>query len=253
MADTPPLYVPPDAVKFILFQRTQYLFFRRNPFMRRLASFLPRRLAYALETLFTKFDALVSLEARAAKKRIIELFSEEMHREYQELRSHLPERVAAILDVGCGIGGIDAFLAKHYEHSCPAIHLLDRTEMPHKVYYGIEKKASFYNSLALAKKFLVGNGVKEEQIITQEANDDNRISIDGRFDLVVSLISWGFHYPVSTYLDQVYEKMNPGGVLIIDVRRVPQHDSMEEIRKKFGNLEVIRAAGKHARVVARKT
>jgi hypothetical protein len=41
---------------------------------------------------------------------------------------------------------------------------------------------------------------------------------DGGLDLVLSTISWGFHYPLSTHLPQVAAKLRPGGRIIVDLR-----------------------------------
>lgn len=244
------LRVPPEAGKFILFQRTEYLFFRRNATIQKLVRMLPRRLSYALESLFSNFDSVVSFEAKFSGKKVGELFSLEMEKEYEEMRPYLPGEAKAILDIGCGIGGIDVFLYRHYEKQNPALYLLDKTEMPKKVYYGHREKASFYNSLSIAKDFLRENGVPEERILTQEVGEDNRIEFTGPFDLVVSLISWGFHYPVSVYLEQVYANLVPGGVLVMDVRKA--FGGIEEVQKRFGTVEIIHDASKHVRLVARK-
>jgi len=166
------------------------------------------------------------------------------------MKKHLPTNAHAILDIGCGIGGIDVLLNEHYKNTTPSIYLLDKTEMPKKVYYGLEERGCFYNSFEVVKDFLTKNGVKGKQIFTQEANEKNTIDFNATFDLIISLISWGFHYPVSTYLDQVYDKLSPGGVLIIDVRK--SFGGIEALHEKFGNMEVIQDAIKHSRVIFRK-
>jgi len=119
-----------------------------------------------------------------------------------------------------------------------------------KVYYGIEEKASFYNSLDIAKLLLINNDVREENIYTQEVTQDNKINFKEKFDLVISLISWGFHYPVSIYIDQVHDLLKPDGVLIIDVRKGSGGKDM--LKNKFGNIEVITDRQKHERIVVRK-
>ena len=238
------------ATKFILFQRTQYLWWRRSTMVKRLVAGMPKRLAYALESLFTNFNFTVSLEALFTRNRVQELFSEEMGTEYEQMKSYLPEHAHAILDIGAGMGGIDIVLAKHYGQTRPKIYLLDRTEMPRKVYYGLTEKGCFYNSLELARDLLLKNGVLPEQIFLQEAADDNRIISDTRLDLIVSLISWGFHYPISTYLDQVYDKLSTNGVLILDVRK--HGNGIEQIERKFRDTRIIFEAQKHVRIVAWK-
>lgn len=242
--------IPMGAIKFILFQRTQYLFFRRNKIMQRVVKFLPSFIAFPIETIFTKFNSIVSIESKLFKKRVSELFSEEMFAEYEAMKKYLPQNARTILDIGCGIGGIDVLLNNHYKNTTPLIYLLDKTEMPKKVYYGLEGKGCFYNSFEVVKDFLTKNGIRDTQIFVQEANEKNTIDFNTTFDLVISLISWGFHYPVSVYLDQVYEKLSPGGVLIIDVRK--SFGGLEALQKKFGNMEVIYDTTKHSRVILRK-
>ena len=241
--------IPRKAVKFVLFQRTQYLFFRRNVVVQKIITFLPKRIAWALESLFSYFNSTVSIEAMLTKKKVENLFSMEMNNEYESMKQYLPVNANSILDIGCGVAGIDIFLSKHYES--PSIYLLDKTEMPNKVYYGLTNKGCYYNSLDVAKKLLESNGVKSENIYLEEATD-NKINFNNKFDLVVSLISWGFHYPVSTYLDEVYEKLNDKGVLVIDIRKKSEVDGVEEIRKKFGNVGVVYESSGNTRIVAVK-
>jgi len=242
--------IPTEATKFILFQRTQYLLFRRSRVIQWGIKFLPSFVASPFETSFTKFNSIIFIESKLFKKRVSELFSEEIFAEYEAMKKHLPTNAHAILDIGCGIGGIDVLLNEHYKNTTPSIYLLDKTEMPKKVYYGLEERGCFYNSFEVVKDFLTKNGVKCKQIFTQEANKKNTIDFNATFDLIISLISWGFHYPVSTYLDQVYDKLSPGGVLIIDVRK--SFGGTEALQKKFGNMEIIQDAIKHSRVIFRK-
>lgn len=67
---------------------------------------------------------------------------------------------------------------------------------------------------------------------------------------MLSLISWGFHYPVSTYLDRVRELLSDDGVLILDLRR--DTGGLEDLRRAFRQVEIVRSADKFDRVLARK-
>lgn len=242
--------VPLRALKFILFQRTHYLFWRRSKFVQALTRILPKRVGFALETLFTKFNVIVSAEALIFQKTIRRLFSKEMRDEYDAMKHYLPAHARVILDIGAGVGGIDILLVKHYAHIKPTIHLLDRTEMPNKVYYGLQDQGCYYNSMPIARDMLIANRIDTEQIVLQEENGTYRINSPQQFDLIISLISWGFHYPISVYLDQVYDKLADNGVLILDVRK--QYGGIEQLQKKFGKAEIIFDANKHVRAVCRK-
>lgn len=153
--------------------------------------------------------------------------------------------VKKILDIGCGIAGWECFLDQGKE-----IYLIDKTEVDEKIYYGYKEKTAFYNSMDIAKKNLIANGIKEENIFIQEATPKNEILFDEKFDLVVSFISCGFHYPVETYLDQIYEKLNKGGALIIDIRRHTL--GFNKLDEKFSSFNVIKEEKNYVRVVAIK-
>lgn len=243
--------VPKEATKYIIFQRTQYLFFRRSRMVQKLVKFFPRRLAYAAESLFSSFNLSVSIESFFTHKRVAQLLSQEMNLEYESMKSFLPKKVGSILDIGSGVAAIDVLLYKHYEKDQPLIYLLDKTEMPSKVYYSFKPQGCYYNSLSLSKKLLEANNIPTKNIFLEEADGKN-IHFNTKFDLVVSFISWGFHYPVSTYLNQVYDKLSPGGVMIIDVRKVNGSNGFAEIKNKFGNIEIISESTKNIRIVARK-
>src|SRR5215216_4618808 len=47
----------------------------------------------------------------------------DMKQEFDILKPFLPDRPCTILDIGCGLGGIDIFLNRHFQGQAP-IHLL---------------------------------------------------------------------------------------------------------------------------------
>jgi len=238
----PMLNIPDAAVPYILFQRTAYLIYQNNKWINKIIIRLP----------FLSYDRMVRFESRLFGARIKRLFSADMEREYETIKAYLPQAPKAILDIGCGVAGIDVMLNNHYKaiKSSPGIYLLDKTELNDKVYYGIQKKAAYYNSLDIAKNILIDNGVEASRINMQEVSEDPKIFPGTKFDLIISLISWGFHYPVETYLDQVFDILNQGGTLIIDIRKSTGGEEL--VKNKFGSYKVIYEAQKHRRILAVK-
>lgn len=236
------LTIPNKAVRYILFQRTEYLIYQNTWWLNKIIIRIP----------FLTYHHMVSFEARIFRNRIKCLFSKDMLREYNSIRDFLPKKVEKVLDIGSGVAGIDAMVDRHYKEIgiTADFYLLDRTKMDTDVFYGIKERASFYNSFAVSKLLLTKNAMKAERIHTQEATDDSKINFNTKFDLVMSFISWGFHYPVSTYIDQVYNLINAEGVLIIDVRK--NSGGKELLESKFGNIKVIAERQKHERIVVYK-
>lgn len=234
------MIIPDEALRYVLFQRTAYL---RVPNML-LFRIVNRLLPFAI------YNRIVELESKIYSQRIKSSYESDIANEYLSIKAFLPKKCSSILDIGCGVAGIDVFLANHYERDHPRLYLLDKTHVEKSVWYGLKNKGAFYNSLDIAKALLVENGVRGECVHVIEATDNNEINFDDKVDLVISLISWGFHYPVGTYLQKVRELLTDGGRLIIDVRKGT--DGVDVISDAFGGVEVIADREKHLRILAVK-
>jgi len=228
-----------NFVPFILMQRTQYVE----------KSFLFRAVSKALKTVgYAKYPGLVKVNQIFNSRKIRNLYQSDMEAEFKSIAGYIPFVAHNILDIGCGIGGIDALLAAHYKFNID-VFLIDKSEIDGDLHYGYYSKGSYYNSLTCSKKFLTDNGVPSGRIFLQEANESNSILFDAKFDLIISLISWGFHYPVQTYIDAVIDKLATDGLLIIDVRK--DSKGIQELETKFEQVEISKEFRKHFRVKAK--
>jgi len=233
-----PSSIPSEAVPYILYQRTQYL----------KKSFL-KKVLLKIEGFFPSFyKTSIHIQAVILGHRVKKEFIRDMQQEFEGIENSLPARAHNILDIGCGIAGIDAFISGHYRHEAN-IFLLDKTKTEKQVYYGFTKKGAFYNSLEIAGKFLISQGVPKENIfsIDVEQQEDLR---KHTFNLIISLLSWGFHYPVLTYLDLTYEILAPGGFLILDVRN--KTEGIDNLKKRFGRIQILEKREKYTRILAIK-
>lgn len=231
------LVIPNAAIRYILLQRTGYLKFRRMRVYRLLIRALPS---------FVNNQTLL-LESLLFRKRTKRLFCKGIAEEYEMVRKYLPYDCDSILDIGCGVGGIDVCIYRHYEPKGIDLYMLDKTHIERNVAYGFKQKASIYNSLLVAKELLTSNGVPERRINLIEATDSNDIAIDKQVDLVISLLSWGFHYPIGLYLDSVQGILRKNGKIIVDIRK--NTGGMNLLEKAFGNTQVISESQKSSRVL----
>lgn len=233
------MIIPDHAVRYILLQRTQYIKLQRNFIIKFIKKLLPYKY---------KYSALIDLEIFLRNSAIKNDYMADMEAEYLDIKNYLPLKATNILDIGCGIGGIDVFLSKHYNSPETTFYCLDKTQTD-DIYYGFKEKAAFYNSLDVAREFLSSNGIKK--IYTLSANDANTIETNEKFDLILSLISWGFHYPVETYLSQAYAHLQKGGHLIIDIRKNTM--GFDKITSVFRDANVLSETDKKIRILAIKT
>ena len=228
-----------EAVPYLCYQRTQYLSFTNTPIVQKLLKMMPGRV----------FKTLVGIESDLRGDAIKRAYFHDMQVEYDRIRGYLPKTAKNILDIGCGIAGIDALISQHYDHAVH-IHLLDKSTIEDDIFYSMKDKAAFYNSLEVAKDFLVYNAVPKDHILTINANNANTIDTDTPMDLILSLISWGFHYPVKTYLTQAFSQLKEGGRLIIDIRKGT--DGEKAIEAVFDEYKIIYDGLKHHRILAVK-
>lgn len=234
------LQLPNGALKYILFQRTDLVYLHKSSFYKKIKNLLP----------FSIYNQIVSLESLFNKKSIKDKYKKEMLKEYNIIKEFLPKNCSTVLDIGCGIAGIDVFINNHYSSSNIQFFLLDKTYAERNVYYDFHKKAAFYNSLFVAKSVLVQNDIKEENVHLIEATENNDVNINQNIDLVISLISWGFHYPVSTYLTEIYEILDKNGKVILDIRR--ETNGLKTLKSKFQYIRIIYNAKKYQRILAIK-
>ena len=71
-------------------------------------------------------------------------------------------------------------------------------------------------------------------------------------DLVVSTISWGFHYPIDFYLKSVFDLLNKNGLVILDLRLGKSTEKeMNYLSEKF-HVDVISEGDKMQTIKCKK-
>ncbi|OOY14775.1 MULTISPECIES: class I SAM-dependent methyltransferase [unclassified Thioclava] len=158
--------------------------------------------------------ALEEVEAR--NEEIFRGALAEVFTEYLPLRKALEEtgrRPTHVIDIGCGQGLNDALLIKDYD--C-AVTLIDIEETPEQYHFWSDTGAG-YASLDAAAAFLRDNGAHAVETLNPVKQPDALEGVTG--DLVTSLISCGFHYPIGDYLDLMMRVIRDGGAVVLDLRR----------------------------------
>ena len=168
-----------------------------------------------------------------------------MKYEFETLREFLPDHCNTVLDIGCGIAGIDVFLNQHYQ--APYFYLLDNSATSPKPLYGYDRGKSFYNSFQATIDMMQQNSIQDFQII-DIVNGLPGPLINMKPHLIISLLSWGYHYPVSEYLEQAREILAPGGRIILDIRNGT--DGIDVLNTRFDNIQPIISENKAVRVCA---
>lgn len=186
---------------------------------------------------------LLRLEARLRRNAILYQASTEIAAEYRIIRSALKDfNLDHVMDIGCGHAIMQALF--HRDNVC-RITLID-IESNDRVHHDFHDQGAGYASLDKARAFLVSNAVPSNSITTfnpqvsqlPQARDVN---------LVMSLLSCGFHYPLATYLDYAKKVLVPNGRFLFDLRKGSGQD---EILDQFANWSVLAETRTYRRVLA---
>lgn len=182
---------------------------------------------------------------RTGYKKPSRQFVDNIIKEYMLMKEYLPENCKSIMDIGCGIGGIDVLLYTHYNK--PELFLLDNSEVSKKIHYGYHNTGACYNSFDATKDLMKANHIKNYNIIDVSSG---KLPVFENIDLVISLLSCGYHYPLDEYLDYIETILSEDGTLIIDCRQ--GQDGITVLSQYFKDIKIISCYNKSDRVAARR-
>lgn len=187
--------------------------------------------------------ALVKAEGPALAQRAAEVIWAEYQTLAPLLRAFAPRRVA---DIGCGYAFFDLFLAREFGAECLLIDL----EQNARRHFGFAEEGAAYSDLGVAAALLQKNGVPGEKITLCNPGRESPPS-HPPFDLIVSFLSCGFHYPAATYLDFFQKALAPGGALILDLRARTAAAQLKDLTP-LGVIEDLPSPAKARRILLRK-
>lgn len=154
--------------------------------------------------------------------------------EYNTFKNFLPIKAKNILDIGCGLGIINIFLNKTFKNYSN-FYLLDKNHIDKKIRYGFDLNYEGYNNLNETKNILLSNDINEERI--HLFNVDKTIVIKNKIDLVISLKSMGYHYPIKSYIKLFQNCCTKDTIFIYDVGENQYNE--DYLKTVFKHVQII--------------
>jgi hypothetical protein len=180
-------------------------------------------------------------DADFVKKRC-SIYLERVRREAVSLEPYLPMKVPSLLDIGCGIAGVDAVLGAY--HDVEDFYLLDGTGGPPHGKLGFKEDMKPWADVTVGKALIEAN-------LNTRVHAYTHPDINTTVPVVLSLKSWGFHYPIETYLNLVRGVLAKDGLLVLDLRKGKSgFDTLA--RAGFSWVDMIEENAKRNRWVFRK-
>ena len=184
--------------KLLLLQRNELLTKTQNLIRKKFGRFL-----------FTNFF-INYFQNQDLEKITEELFLKELN----TFKNFLPNSVNTIMDIGCGLGIINIYLNKFFEKK-PIFFLLDKNRIDRKIKYGFSLNYESYNDLNETKNILLENEINSDCVHLFDV--ERQFQINKKIDLVISLISMGYHYPINSYIELFRNCCTKNTVFIYDI------------------------------------
>ncbi|QNI50230.1 hypothetical protein SynRS9915_00508 [Synechococcus sp. RS9915] len=146
---------------------------------------------------------------------------------------------ATLLDIGCGLAKESELIQKKYGTD---LYLIDGdfkdngSSRNRDIAFGDVDSFSFYSSLTDLRNSFNSRKLRYQLF---DANDLNLPPV--KFDLIMSLLSCGFHYPVSAYKDLILAHSHPDSIIIVDLRK----DFIDQQSEYIGIDHILHDYGKH--------
>ncbi len=145
----------------------------------------------------------------------LEKITEELFlKELNTFKNFLPNSVNTIMDIGCGLGIINIYLNKVFEKK-PIFFLLDKNRIDRKIKYGFSLNYESYNDLNETKNILLENEIDITSVYLIDV--EKEFQINKKMDLVISLKSMGYHYPINKYIKLFRNCCTKNTVFIYDI------------------------------------
>ena len=156
-----------------------------------------------------------------------------------EIEKVAPKRFA---DLGCGQAFVDLLIYRRF--GCDLV-LIDIEESS-DIHFGFADTGAGYADLANARAFLVANGVPDSAITTINPRHQPLDQI-GAVDMVVSLLSCGFHYPVETY--DAFFATQVDKAILLDCRKTK---GGKKTLARYGTVLEVGEEKRHTRILCTK-
>jgi len=164
-----------------------------------------------------------------------EKITEELfYKEFKTFKNYLPNSPENIMDIGCGLGIINIYLNEFFEKK-PVFFLLDKNRVDRKIKYGFSSNYESYNDLNETKNILLNNNIDTNRINLFDV--EKQFLITKKMDLVISLKSMGYHYPINTYIELLRNCCTKDTVFIFDIGD-NQYDE-NYLKKIFDDVKII--------------
>jgi len=172
---------------------------------------------------------IAKLQVTQLKNDDIDFYDKLSDHEYEIFKNYI-DKPKRILELGCGLGRMSIYLSKQLDYNAEFI-LADYDNISEKIKYGWNPGKSLYNKLDLTTKFCLMNNLVNFETFDLSKHDISKLK---DIDLVISVMSVGFHYPIEQYMKKLLKICN--GDMIFGIRKRKSIYNKESFSKYFETI-----------------
>ncbi|MDA7714592.1 hypothetical protein N8824_04750 [Candidatus Pelagibacter sp.] len=147
---------------------------------------------------------------------IAKLYYENMHQEFESIKSAIGPLNKSLLSIGGGLGGLELIINKEIE--VKHFTFIERNYISKKVIYGWDNQNNeAYNNVEIQRNFLIKNGMLLSKFSIFDY-DNNKLP-EGKFDIIISLFSMDYHYNFDIYSEYLKKNTHEESKIVFDTIR----------------------------------
>lgn len=158
-------------------------------------------------------------------------------------------KISSILDIGCGLGLCSLSLYNAMNPK-PTLYVCDggtKLSGDEATYLSTFTEGNnLVSNMSTTYNLLMRNGVDQKDV-NVIGPDIKNISNLNKIDLVISNVSWCYHYPPEVYWAGVKQCMHPDSILRVDIRVGPYEDPhpeyIEFFKEYFLSVKILGTSG----------
>lgn len=177
--------------------------------------------------------------------RFLQAVVAEIESDSKSILGTAPPKIVKMASIGPGLCILELLLYRQWKCSFYLIDIEESKEHQH----GFAMSGSGYSDLGSALRFLTDNGVPK--IALNTCNPRKQKLDHSSVDLIMSILSMGFHYPLDEYVSYIRSALPPGGLLIFDKRKDTEDQGWKDLAPEF-SIEANIDCGKFQRLACRK-
>jgi SAM-dependent methyltransferase len=120
--------------------------------------------------------------------------------------------IQSMLDIGCGLAIASILIARHLNLKYLGLMDGDGTG---EIFHDFRENGRAWNDVSIAEGLARANLDDMCRVEAFYPLPDLQIKY---LDAIVSFKSWGTHYPIGEYIPLAHSALNPGGVIVVDLK-----------------------------------